>query len=174
MLARLADGAAISRRYTFLARDMLGLLHADPALAAQYRAVRERRILFTGVAGASRTQGLILPLDDETVDDLVHALWIIAETWWPSASLTADTRMLRTELGSCGWSCGRTWGITTKASPDRLQKNCQQGHRGSEHVLAWQADVPAAVRGGSGGETRCGRCRSPTGDLALASPDFEN
>ena len=82
VLARLADGAALSGRYTFLARDLLGLLHSDPVLAAQYRAVRQRRITeFRDLAGTWRTKGLIRPLDDQTVDDLVHALWIIAEMW---------------------------------------------------------------------------------------------
>jgi AcrR family transcriptional regulator len=82
VLARLADGAGLSRRYTFLARDLLGLLHADPLLAAEYRAVRERRITaFTHLAYSWRGRGLIRPVDDETVIDLVAALWIIAETW---------------------------------------------------------------------------------------------
>ena len=82
VLARLADGAALSRRYAFLARDLLGLLHADPVLAAQYRAVRERRIAeFTGLARAWRARGVIRRLDDATIADLVQALWVIAETW---------------------------------------------------------------------------------------------
>ena len=82
VLARLGDGAALSRRYAFLARDLLGMLHGDPVLAAEYRAVRERRIAeFTDLAGAWRARGLIRPLDDATVADLVRALWVIAETW---------------------------------------------------------------------------------------------
>jgi AcrR family transcriptional regulator len=82
VLARLAEGAALSRRYAFLARDLLGLLHGDPVLAAEYRAVRERRIAeFTDLAGAWRARGLIRPLDEGTVTDLVQALWVIAETW---------------------------------------------------------------------------------------------
>jgi AcrR family transcriptional regulator len=55
VLARLADGVALTREYAFLARDLLGLLHGDPVLAAEYRAVRERRIgEFTQLAGAWR------------------------------------------------------------------------------------------------------------------------
>jgi AcrR family transcriptional regulator len=105
VLARLADGAALSRRFIFLARDLLGLLHADPVLTAEYRAVRERRITaFTDLAHSWRARGLIRPVDDETVSDLVHALWIIAETWLAFGELdrNADpedgTRLLRVVL----------------------------------------------------------------------------
>jgi AcrR family transcriptional regulator len=88
VLARLAEGAALSRRHAFLARDLLGLLHADPVLAAEYRAVRERRIAeFTGLAHAWRARGVIRPLDDQTVADLVQALWVISETWLAFAEM---------------------------------------------------------------------------------------
>jgi AcrR family transcriptional regulator len=106
VLARLADGAGLSRRYSFLARDLLGLLHADPLLAAEYRAVRQRRITgFRGLAGAWRARGLIRALDEQTVDDLVHAPWIIAETWLAFGELDGSyaqaedgTRLLRVVL----------------------------------------------------------------------------
>jgi AcrR family transcriptional regulator len=106
VLARLADGAALSRRYAFLARDLLGLLHGDPALAAEYGAVRERRIAeFTGLARSWRRRGLIRPLDDGTVSDLVQALWVIAETWLAFGELDGShpdaehgTRLLRVVL----------------------------------------------------------------------------
>jgi len=88
VLARLAEGAALSRRYAFLARDLLGLLHADPELATEYRAVRRRRIAeFTALAHAWRERGVIRPLDDRTVADLVQALWVIAETWLAFAEI---------------------------------------------------------------------------------------
>ena len=88
VLARLAEGAALSRRYAFLARDLLGLLHADPVLAAEYRAVRERRIAnFTALAYAWRAGGVIRRLDDQTVADLVQALWVISETWLAFAEM---------------------------------------------------------------------------------------
>ena len=106
VLARLADGVALTREYAFLARDLLGLLHGDPVLAAEYRAVRERRIgEFTQLAGAWRARGLIRALDDRTVADLVQALWVIAETWlafgefdgsYPDAE--QGTRLLRVVL----------------------------------------------------------------------------
>jgi hypothetical protein len=82
------------------------LLHGDPVLAAEYRAVRERRIgEFTQLAGAWRARGLIRALDDRTVADLVQALWVIAETWlafgefdgsYPDAE--QGTRLLRVVL----------------------------------------------------------------------------
>ena len=91
VLARLAEGAALSRRYAFLARDLLGLLHADPVLAAEYRAVRERRIAeFTALAYAWRAGGVIRRLDDQTVGDLVQALWVISETWLAFAEMDGD------------------------------------------------------------------------------------
>jgi len=106
VLARLAGGAALTRRYAFLSRDLLGLLHADPALAAEYRAVRARRIAgFTALAHAWRRGGVIRRVDDQSVDDLVRALWIVAESWLAFAeidSVHADadhgTRLLRVVL----------------------------------------------------------------------------
>jgi AcrR family transcriptional regulator len=82
VFARLAGGAYLAGKYAFLSRDLLGLLHGDPILAAQYREVRHRRIgEFMDLAAAWRAEGVIAPLDDETVADLVQALWVIAETW---------------------------------------------------------------------------------------------
>jgi AcrR family transcriptional regulator len=106
VLARLARGAELSRHYAFLARDLLGLLHGDPVLAAEYRNVRERRIAeFTDLAGAWRRQGLIRPLDDGTIADLVQALWVVAETWLAFGELDGShpgaeqgTRLLRVVL----------------------------------------------------------------------------
>jgi AcrR family transcriptional regulator len=106
VLARLADGAALSRHYAFLGRDLLGLLHGDPVLAAEYRAVRERRIAeFTDLAAAWRARGLIRPLDEGTVGDLVQALWVIAEMWLAFGELDGSrpdaelgTRLLRVVL----------------------------------------------------------------------------
>jgi AcrR family transcriptional regulator len=106
VLDRLAGGAALSREYAFLARDLLGLLHGDPVLAAEYREVRGRRISeFTDLAGAWRARGLIRRLDDGTVADLVQALWVIAETWLAFGELDGShpdseqgTRLLRVVL----------------------------------------------------------------------------
>jgi AcrR family transcriptional regulator len=106
VLSRLADGAALSGRYAFLSRDLLGLLHADPILAQEYRAVRERRIAeFTALAHAWRARGVIRQLDDATVADLVQALWVISETWLALGELAGSyadvedgTRLLRVVL----------------------------------------------------------------------------
>lgn len=106
VLARLAGGAALSRRYAFLARDLLGLLHADPLLAAEYRAVRQRRLAeFAALARVWQTQGVTRPLDDASAADLVEALWVIAETWLAFAELDGShpdaehgTRLLRVVL----------------------------------------------------------------------------
>ena len=106
VLARLAGGVELSRRYAFLARDLLGLLHADPVLAAEYRTVRERRLAeFEGLARVWRTQGVIRHLDDGTITDLVNALWVIAETWLAFGELDGNhadveegTRLLRVVL----------------------------------------------------------------------------
>jgi AcrR family transcriptional regulator len=106
VLVRLSDGAALSREYAFLARDLLGLLHRDPVLAAQYRAVRQRRIgEFTDLALTWRARGLIRVLDNKTISDLVQALWVIAETWLAFGELDGSspdaeqgTRLLRVVL----------------------------------------------------------------------------
>lgn len=106
VLARLAEGALLSRRYAFLARDLLGLLHADPMLAAEYTSVRALRIeAFTDLARAWRTREVIRPLDDATIADLVEALWLIAETWLAFGELDGNdvntedgTRLLRVVL----------------------------------------------------------------------------
>ena len=106
VLARLANGAALSRRYAFLARGLLALLHADPVLAAEYRAVRKRRVAeFTDLARSWRARGVISPMDDDTAADLVQALWVIAETWLAFGELGGSyvdvehgTRLLRVVL----------------------------------------------------------------------------
>lgn len=106
VLAHLADGTALSREYAFLARDLLGLLHGDPELAAQYREVRQRRLgEFTGLARTWRERGLIRPLDDEAIADLVQALWVVAEMWLAFEELDGEpadaqrgTRLLRVVL----------------------------------------------------------------------------
>lgn len=106
VLARLAGGAQLSRQYAFLARDLLGLLHADPVLATQYRSVRERRINeFESLARAWRAQRVIRQIDDETITDLVQALWVISETWLAfgeldggRADVEEGTRLLRVVL----------------------------------------------------------------------------
>ena len=82
LLGRLSAEVVLSRRYAFLARELLGLLHSDPVLASAYGAVRARRTAaFRALAHLWREQGVIRCLDDREIADLVQALWIIAEMW---------------------------------------------------------------------------------------------
>jgi AcrR family transcriptional regulator len=167
VLASLAEGTELSRRYAFLARDLLGLLHADAALAAEYRAVRARRIeAFTGLARSWRARGLIRPLDDESVDDLVQALWVIAETWLAFAELDGSgtdaqdgTRLLRVVLrpyltpeplmvdatarpigGACGEPSGHVLGDDTREAEEEPHALVPEVSRGVEHQGAATVD----------------------------------
>ncbi|HEY0119517.1 MAG TPA: TetR/AcrR family transcriptional regulator [Cellulomonas sp.] len=84
----LAASAGISARYRWLVRDLVGLVHADPELERTYRRVRTARLeAFGAVARAWRAAGLVRDVDDERLADVVEALWVIAETWWPFAEL---------------------------------------------------------------------------------------
>lgn len=106
VLARLADAAALTSRYAFLARDLLGLVHGDPVLAAEYRAVGRRRVAeFTALAQSWRARGVMRRIDDGTIADLVQALWLVAETWLAFGELDGTrtqpedgTRLLRVVL----------------------------------------------------------------------------
>ena len=114
VLDRLGAGAALTREYAFLARDLFGLLHADPVLAETYRRVRSRRLVrFTEIARGWREHGEIRPLGDPELDDLIRALWILAESWFafdeldtansgetsdPTAESAGGTRYLRAVL----------------------------------------------------------------------------
>lgn len=84
----LAASARISSRYRYLVRDLVGLVHADPELEQTYRRVRAARLEAYGAAArAWRAAGLVRDVPDERLDDVVGALWVIAETWWPFAEL---------------------------------------------------------------------------------------
>ena len=106
LLRRLAAGAALSHRYAFLGRELLGLLHSDPLLAAEYRTVWGRRTAtFDALARRWRSTGVLRPLNDQGMADLIQALWVIAETWLAVGELsgtsveTADgERLLRLVL----------------------------------------------------------------------------
>lgn len=91
VLDRLGRGTALTRQYAFLARDLFGLLRADPLLAEQYRLVRARRLVtFTELARGWRDDGDIRPLSDPELDDLVRALWILAESWFAFDELDSN------------------------------------------------------------------------------------
>lgn len=78
----MATGADLSQRYAFVGRELLGLLHTDPLLAAEHAAVRVRRTAtFGALARRWRANGVLRPLDDQGIADLVQALWVIAEMW---------------------------------------------------------------------------------------------
>ena len=106
LLDQLAAGAQLTRRYAFLARDLLGLLHSDPVLATQYAQVRTRRLAtFTAIARRWRTDGIIRPIGDEDLANLVQAVWILAETWFaflelghPDPAANDGARLLRVVL----------------------------------------------------------------------------
>ena len=88
LFAALGASARISARYRWLVRDLVGLVHADPELEATYRRVRRARFeAFGALARGWRAAGLLRDEDDERLDDVVGALWIVAETWWPFAEL---------------------------------------------------------------------------------------
>ncbi len=88
LVEALAASARISARYRWLVRDLVGLVHADPELERRYREVRTaRREGFRAVARAWRAAGLVVDVPDERLDDVVEALWVLAETWWPFAEL---------------------------------------------------------------------------------------
>jgi AcrR family transcriptional regulator len=92
LLRRLAAGAALSHRYAFLGRELLGLLHSDPLLAAEYGTVRARRTAtFGALARRWRSAGVLRPLDDQGIADLIQAIWVIAETWLAVGELSGTS-----------------------------------------------------------------------------------
>jgi AcrR family transcriptional regulator len=88
---RLQAAARWTLQHRFLARDILALVHRDPALREQYLAVRAERIaLFTGLARGWRSSGVLRDVADSTLDDVVHAVWLVSETWLGFADLDCD------------------------------------------------------------------------------------
>ncbi|MCE7011309.1 TetR/AcrR family transcriptional regulator [Kibdelosporangium philippinense] len=88
----LAEAAALSWEYRFFQREMLVLLRADDRLRAAYDVVYERRFS----EQRSFAQELVLqnvirvPQLPRTIDDLITALWLVAEGWQPFLDLTSD------------------------------------------------------------------------------------
>lgn len=107
LLARLNDAVALTGEYAFFARDLFGLLHADPVLAAEYVAVRGRRIAaFTLLAHRWRGQGVLRSLTDQEIADVVQTIWVVAESWLAFDTLDGSaiapehgSRLLRAVLG---------------------------------------------------------------------------
>ncbi|WP_448060847.1 TetR/AcrR family transcriptional regulator [Cellulomonas hominis] len=88
LFERLAAATELSNTYRFLARDLLALVHSDPELMTTYRAVRDARLTaFRSLARHWRGTGVVRPMSDDDLDDVVDALWVVAEAWWPFAEL---------------------------------------------------------------------------------------
>ena len=85
----MAAGATLSHRYAFLGRELLALLHSDPLLTAEYATVRARRTAtFSDLARSWRSNGVLRPLDDQGLADLIQAIWVIAEMWLAMGELS--------------------------------------------------------------------------------------
>jgi AcrR family transcriptional regulator len=88
----LTAGGELAWEYRFLQRELLALLRADPELRAAYEAVYQRRLSeLRGFAEQLVWQKMLrIPLPPRTLDDLVVAVWLIAEGWMPFLDLTGD------------------------------------------------------------------------------------
>ena len=86
--------------------EMLARLAGATELATAYRVVRERRTeAFGDLARSWRATGVIHPISDGDIDDLVQALWVVSEAWLPFGELGGapvdpglGTRLLRIVL----------------------------------------------------------------------------
>jgi AcrR family transcriptional regulator len=86
--------AELNRRYRFVSRELLALIHDDPELARTVRETYRRRIA-AQVAYARRLvrAGVLqAPAPPRTLDDLVTALWLVAENWPAHLALTRDEK----------------------------------------------------------------------------------
>jgi len=86
--------AELDRRYRFVGRELLALIHDDAELAGTVRATYRRR-LAAQVAYARRLvrAGVLRPpAPPRTLDDLVTALWLVAENWPAHLALTRDAK----------------------------------------------------------------------------------
>jgi len=81
-----------SWRYRFLQRELMALLRADPELRAAYETVYRRRMSEWSVFAELLVWQNMLraPLPPQTLQDLVVAIWLIAEGWLPFLDLTGD------------------------------------------------------------------------------------
>ena len=82
VLERLVATAAPTCTFLFLARDGTALAHLDPQLRADMAAARTRRVrILSALARTWRADGVLRPVADDRVDDLVDAMWTLTETW---------------------------------------------------------------------------------------------
>lgn len=88
-LGRTAD---LDRRYRFVARELLALMHDDPGLATTVRAAYRRRVeAQIGYARRLLAAGVLeSPVPPRTLEDLVIALWLVAERWPAHLELMRD------------------------------------------------------------------------------------
>jgi AcrR family transcriptional regulator len=86
----LASGAMLAWEYRFLQRELLALLRADPELRASYEDVYRRRLSEMRAFAEQLVWQKMLrpPLPPRTLEDLVVAIWLIAEGWLPFLDLT--------------------------------------------------------------------------------------
>ncbi|MBP2331035.1 AcrR family transcriptional regulator [Kibdelosporangium banguiense] len=88
----LAEGAELSWAYRFFQRELMVLLRADVELRAAYDVVYERRFSeMRGFAQELVRQNMVrVPRPPRTIDDLIAALWLIADGWQSLLDLTGD------------------------------------------------------------------------------------
>jgi AcrR family transcriptional regulator len=90
-LGRTAD---LDRRYRFVARELAALVHDDEELAVMVRETYRRRVA-AQVAYARRLVAagvLASPVPPRTLEDLVTALWLVAENWPAHLALTREAK----------------------------------------------------------------------------------
>jgi len=77
-----AGNFEIQWTYRFFFRDLTLLLAADPQLAAEYRAFRERGMANTlALLRHFISAGLMAPADKRALDELTQLLWLIGDFW---------------------------------------------------------------------------------------------
>jgi len=95
-LARLEENLAASMelawRYRFLERELVALLRADGRLAAEHRAVYERRLSQWVAFGEQLAASGVIrrPAPPATITDLAVAAWLIGTGWLPFLEITGD------------------------------------------------------------------------------------
>jgi AcrR family transcriptional regulator len=88
----LAETANLGWQYRFFQRELMVLLRADPQLRAAYDVVYERRFseLRTFAQELVLQNMVRVPRLPRTLDDMIAALWLIADGWQSFLDLTGD------------------------------------------------------------------------------------
>lgn len=98
----LGRATEVERRYGFVRRELLALVHDDPELAGACRRTYARRVAAQTdyVRRLVRVGVLEPPVPPRTLEDLALALWLVAEQWAThSALMTDDAARRRRETG---------------------------------------------------------------------------